>query len=900
MKKTLLGIAAILATVLVNYSYVSAVNITVPSAPSSGYGLVSTTTGAYNFALYQATYPLSVTANSSGINYSLLNMATTTVSCSGTVSCTSFTVIGSSPVTIIGSAGGTSVGTIATSSPDTVGQILYYTTTNGYPARTAGVATSTLTPSSPLTGSFIQIGSNGSLGCQTASGSQAGCLSSMDWTTFNNKGSGTITSVGATYPLSSTGGITPVISSATSSASSAGILSAADWTTFNGKQTAGSYITALTGDITASGPGSVAATLATVNSNIGSFTNANITVNGKGLITAAANGSGGSGTVTSVTLASPNSTFSLSGTNPVTTSGTINADLNLGHSNFWTATQNFTNASTSEFTATSTVWFTSLGTPTGTFLAVDPNGKVIATSTPSGSNSAFSPAANYATTGTLPAYTYVAGVITEVSNGALSVDGANPSVGQIVLVKNETGACTSSSGGCNNGLYNVTAAGSGIAAFVLTRNSQYNSSSNVIPGIITYVISGTVNNDDFYAMTSAAPITIGTTALNYTEVSGGGANVTSVSNSDNTLTISPTAGAVVASLNLAHANTWSALQLSSAAGTTTFAGGLYASQIAAPYFNATSSTATSTFANGINLSNGCFAVNGTCISSGSGVTGSGVVGQVSFWSGTNSITGNSNFTWNTGSSALTVGNIISSNNITGEGWARIGFDYQATTPPTNGMIVEGQGGIGTTTPWGMLAASSTSIYPTFSVEQHGTGLVADFLGGVVNITNASTTNLTVGTFLAIPSNSNPSPLLAGQLIMSTNTPYQLQIGNGNAGTAVFDPRWHLTLSFATSTTWTGTTTVPVFTFPQGGTIQSISCTIQPSGATLDAQLQYANSSAYTTVNTKMVPASTTPGVYPLSSSNTPTVNATSTLSIGTPAGSPTNGSCTLIGVWSGI
>jgi hypothetical protein len=37
-------------------------------------------------------------------------------------------------------------------------------------------------------------------------------------------------------------------------------------------------------------------------------------------------------------------------------------------------------------------------------------------------------------------------------------------------------------------------------------------------------------------------------------------SVTSVSNSDGTLTISPSTGAVVASLNLAHANTWTAAQ----------------------------------------------------------------------------------------------------------------------------------------------------------------------------------------------------------------------------------------------------------------------------------------------------------------------------------------------------
>ncbi len=79
----------------------------------------------------------------------------------------------------------------------------------------------------------------------------------------------------------------------TASGSVFGCLSSADWTTFNNKQAAGNYITALTGDVTASGPGSVAATLATVNSNVGTFGSATqapqVTVNGKGLVTAASN-----------------------------------------------------------------------------------------------------------------------------------------------------------------------------------------------------------------------------------------------------------------------------------------------------------------------------------------------------------------------------------------------------------------------------------------------------------------------------------------------------------------------------------------------------------------------------------------------------------------------------------
>ncbi len=57
------------------------------------------------------------------------------------------------------------------------------------------------------------------------------------------------------------------------------------------KQATGNYITALTGDATAAGPGSAAITLATVNANVGTFNSpsstTSITVNAKGLITAA-------------------------------------------------------------------------------------------------------------------------------------------------------------------------------------------------------------------------------------------------------------------------------------------------------------------------------------------------------------------------------------------------------------------------------------------------------------------------------------------------------------------------------------------------------------------------------------------------------------------------------------
>lgn len=114
---------------------------------------------------------------------------------------------------------------------------------------------------------------------------------------------------------------------------------------------------------------------------------------GNVIATTTPSGGGSSGTVTSITLATPNSTLALSGTNPVTTSGTINLDFNLNHSNWWTALQNFTNASTSQFTSTSTTYLAS----------VNGNVAVGATSTP-GTLFSISNIANFAN-GTSTVYT---------------------------------------------------------------------------------------------------------------------------------------------------------------------------------------------------------------------------------------------------------------------------------------------------------------------------------------------------------------------------------------------------------------------------------------------------------------------------------------------------------------
>lgn len=66
-----------------------------------------------------------------------------------------------------------------------------------------------------------------------------------------------------------------------SSALNRGLLLAADWTTFNSKQAAGNYITALSGDVVATGPGAVAATIQPLAVDNGKIANSTINLTTK-------------------------------------------------------------------------------------------------------------------------------------------------------------------------------------------------------------------------------------------------------------------------------------------------------------------------------------------------------------------------------------------------------------------------------------------------------------------------------------------------------------------------------------------------------------------------------------------------------------------------------------------
>ena len=129
-----------------------------------------------------------------------------------------------------------------------------------------------------------------------------------------------------------------------------------------------------------------------------------------------------------------------------------------------------------------------------------------------------------ATTAVLPAVTYANGVsgvgatLTANANGALAaVDGVTLLATERVLIQNQVAQL-------QNGIYVVTNAGGAGAAFILTRAGDMDGSpASEIPGAFVFVEEGTVNADAGFVCTTNAPVTMGTTAIVFTQFSGAGA-----------------------------------------------------------------------------------------------------------------------------------------------------------------------------------------------------------------------------------------------------------------------------------------------------------------------------------------------------------------------------------------
>lgn len=110
----------------------------------------------------------------------------------------------------------------------------------------------------------------------------------------------------------------------------------------------------------------------------------------------------------------------------------------------------------------------------------------------------------------------VGATLTADAAGALSVDGVSPVQGDRILVKDQTTTA-------ENGIYTVTTVGDVSTAFVLTRATDADSSSEVSGGLFTFVEEGSVAADNAYVLTSiTGTATMGTSSLEFTQFSGAG------------------------------------------------------------------------------------------------------------------------------------------------------------------------------------------------------------------------------------------------------------------------------------------------------------------------------------------------------------------------------------------
>ena len=127
-----------------------------------------------------------------------------------------------------------------------------------------------------------------------------------------------------------------------------------------------------------------------------------------------------------------------------------------------------------------------------------------------------------ATSAALAASTYsngssgVGATLTANANGVLAIDGVNSGLGtKRVLIKDQTDAS-------HNGVYTVTNAGSGSAAFVLTRATDADTGAELTGGTFVFAEEGTANADNGYVFTHNGTPTMGTTNLTVSQFSGAG------------------------------------------------------------------------------------------------------------------------------------------------------------------------------------------------------------------------------------------------------------------------------------------------------------------------------------------------------------------------------------------
>jgi len=512
-----------------------------------------------------------------------------------------------------------------------------------------------------------------------------------------------------------------------------------------------------TNPITSSGTISIANTTVTAGSYGGASSVPSITVNAQGQLTAASATAvvAPAGTLSGSTLNSTVVNSSLTSVGTIATGVWQGTTVGVAYGGTGTTTSTGTGSvvlSNSPTLVTPTLGAasaTSVAMTTGTISTAPSGGtdivnKSYVDSVVSGNN--YHAACEYATTADLGTVTYnngssgVGATITKTSPFAtLAIDGGNPSVGQRILVKNETS-------GQYNGIYTVTSVGSGSVGWVLTRATDYDQTgtgqNEVAPGDTTFIINGTVNANTQWVQTTDLPITIGTTPLVFVQIGA------STSYSAGTgLTLS--------------SNTFNITN-------TTVTAGSYGSSTAIPTFNV-NAQGQLTLASTVSVIAPAGTLSGTTLASNvvaSSLTSVGTIGT-GVWQGTAvgiSYGGTGQTTASAAFNALSpitsTGDLIIGNGTNSATRLAIGANGYVLTSNGTTAVWSAAGGSGVTS----FSAGSTGLTPntattgavtlggTLSVANGGTGITTTPANGALligNSTNYTSATLTAGSNITI-------------------------------------------------------------------------------------------------------------------------------------------------------
>jgi len=310
-------------------SFAATVPITISTSPLITYGIQSASAsqvGSMSAADFQLLHAATTTF-SSPLVYTLSTNAVTCPTCivtasAGGTATTSFAR--SAPITLTTSASAITYGFsgLATTTQPSSSNVL----TSDGASGVYGTATSTLTPSSPLTGSFTHIGSGGSIGIQAASASQVGSMAAGD---FQRLYAATTTfSAPLVYTLS-----TNAVTCTNASSGVTGCMSANDWALLHAATTTFSsplVYTLGTNAVTCPSCSTITTPVSIANggTNASSFTtNGNgVYYNGTSLLTAP---------LTSAVTYPYASTTAISSTNASTTNLIVSTNAAIGTSTPW-------------------------------------------------------------------------------------------------------------------------------------------------------------------------------------------------------------------------------------------------------------------------------------------------------------------------------------------------------------------------------------------------------------------------------------------------------------------------------------------------------------------------------------------------------------------------------------